>query len=152
LSALETFAGVAHRCQWVASQAGVDYFNDSKATNVGATLAALKGLSRRPGDIVLIAGGVAKGADFAPLARGVEHLKALVVMGEAAAGIAAAFGGAVETVRVADMEAAVDAAAGLAQPGERVLLAPACASFDMYANFEARGDDFMRLVAVRGDA
>jgi UDP-N-acetylmuramoylalanine--D-glutamate ligase len=147
LAALREFPGVPHRCQWVAEHRGVRFFDDSKATNVGATLAALRGLSQRPGDVVLIAGGVGKGADFAPLLEGSEALKALVLLGEAAAQIAAVFQGRIEVVRVGGMAEAVKASAALATTGDIVLLAPACASFDMYADYAARGDDFARQVA-----
>ncbi len=148
LAVLREFPGVSHRCQWVAEHRGVRFFDDSKATNVGATLAALRGLSQRPGDVVLIAGGVGKGADFAPLLEGVGALKALVLLGEAAAQIAAVFQGRIDVVRVGGMAEAVKAAAALATTGDIVLLAPACASFDMYADYAARGDDFARQVAL----
>ena len=149
LAVLRDFPGVPHRCQWVAEHRGVRYFDDSKATNVGATLAALRGLSQRPGDIVLIAGGVGKGADFAPLLEGVAALKLVVVMGEAADELAGVLEGHVEVARVASMAEAVAAAAARAESGDSVLLAPACASFDMYSNYAARGDDFARQVAAR---
>ena len=111
-------------------------------------MGALRGLSQRPGDVVLIAGGVGKGADFAPLLEGVGALKALVLLGEAAAQIAAVFQGRIDVVRVGGMAEAVKAAAALATTGDIVLLAPACASFDMYADYAARGDDFARQVAL----
>lgn len=147
-----SFSGLAHRCQRVAVVAGVAYVNDSKATNVGATVAALIGL----GDIapngvpkiVLIAGGDGKGANFEPLAGVVGRFaKALILLGRDAPKMAEVLGHSVATHRVENMEAAVRMAASLAEPGDLVLLSPACASLDMYRNFAARGDHFARAVA-----
>ena len=148
LAALRQFPGLSHRCQWVAESQGVQFFNDSKATNVGATLAALRGLSRRDQDIVLIAGGVGKAADFTPLEGGLQFLKGLVLIGEAADEIGAVFGGRVAVVRAGDMGDALSAARGMAESGDMVLLSPACSSFDMYANYAARGDDFIQRVVA----
>jgi UDP-N-acetylmuramoylalanine--D-glutamate ligase len=147
---LRTFRGLPHRCETVAAVRGVRYVNDSKATNVGAALAALEGLgdpARR--NLVLIAGGDGKGADFRPLAPAVgRFVKALVLLGRDAPRMAAELEGAAPMVRVADMTAAVAAATELAAPGDVVLLAPACASLDMFRNYAARGDAF--AAAVRG--
>lgn len=146
VEALVTFRGLAHRMEWVADRADVAYFNDSKATNVGATLAAAAGLAA---PLVMILGGDGKGQDFAPLAdglRGVAHTA--VVMGRDAARLAAALEGVCEVVHADDMAAAVRAAARAARPGDRVLLSPACSSLDMYEGFEARGRAFAE--AVRG--
>ena len=111
---------------------------------MGATIAALTGLS---GKHVLIAGGVAKGADFSELAAAViEHCRAVVLIGQDAPEMEKVLQGSIDTVSAKDMQAAVVAANTLAQPGDNVLLAPACASFDMYQNFEHRGDDFRRCV------
>ncbi len=146
-----SFSGLPHRCQRVADVGGVTYINDSKATNVGATEAALLGLgSTLPGDvphIVLIAGGDGKGADFRALADVVgRFVKALVLLGRDAPALQAALGEQTETHRVADMDEAVTLAASIARPGDLVLLSPACASLDMYRNFAARGDHFTRAV------
>lgn len=144
LQTLKEFAGLKHRSQFVAEINGVNWINDSKATNVGATIAALTGL---PGKHVLIAGGVAKGADFTDLAAAiVEHCRAVVLIGADAPEIEKVLQGSVDTVSAKDMQAAVVAANTLAQPGDNVLLAPACASFDMFDNFEQRGDVFIHAV------
>lgn len=144
LSALKQFKGLPHRAQFVAQINGVNWINDSKATNVGATIAALLGL---PGKHVLIAGGIAKGADFSELTEVVrEHCRAVVLLGEDAEKIQAVLPEDMPVKRVVDMRAAVAAADALAQPGDNVLLAPACASFDMFENFEQRGDVFIQAV------
>ncbi len=144
VAALKYFSGLPHRMQWVAEKNGITWFNDSKGTNVGATVAALQGLE---GKVVLIAGGVGKGADFSPLEPVLaEKARAVVLMGQDAALIEAAIGGATIIIHVGSMEAAVAQAAKLAQPGDTVLLSPACASFDMYSGFEARGDAFVAAV------
>jgi len=145
LTALREFTGLPHRSQFVAERAGVAWFNDSKGTNVGATLAALRGL---PGErIVLIAGGRGKGQDFSALRSVVaERGRAVVLIGEDAALIEAALAGTVAVERAEDMAAAVAAAARLAQAGDSVLLSPACASFDMFSGYEQRGEVFMARV------
>ena len=150
-AAAVTFEGLPHRCQKVAERAGVTYINDSKATNVGATLAALAGLGAVLADaeprIVLIAGGEGKDADFSPLAEAVgRFVKALVLIGRDAPILKQALAGQADSHDAASMAEAVRLAAGLAGPGDLVLLSPACASFDMYANFSARGDDFSQCV------
>ncbi len=150
-AAVVSFQGLAHRCERVADRQGVVYINDSKATNVGATLAALVGLGEQSPDvgprIILIAGGDGKGADFQPLADVVERfVKALVLLGRDAPLLMAALGEKVPTDSVQNMEQAVARAAELAAPGDLVLLSPACASLDMYQNFAARGDHFARVV------
>ena len=134
-----------HRTQWVCERGGVSWYNDSKATNVGACLAALNGMPATK--IVLIAGGRGKGADFNSLRPAVaERVRALVLMGEDAASLHGVLGDLATVVRVADMEQAVAEAAQLAQPGDAVLLSPACASFDMYESYEARGRHYCRCV------
>jgi len=146
ISVLQTFSGLPHRMQWVAEKGGVDWYNDSKATNVGATQAALAGVAR---PVVLIAGGVGKGADFTPLRTMLtERVRAVVLMGRDAPLLQQVWDGAAPLHHVDTMEAAVQCAAGLAQPGDMVLLSPACASLDMFRDFEERGEAFM--VAVRG--
>jgi UDP-N-acetylmuramoylalanine--D-glutamate ligase len=144
LDALREFPGLEHRMQWVAEINGVNWFNDSKGTNVGATLAAIEGL---PGTHVLIAGGQGKGADFSPLREIAEQrLRAVVVFGEDAEKIAQALDKVVPIEFAADLEQAVGLAAGLAQQGDNVLLSPACASFDMFNGFAHRGEVFMKAV------
>ncbi len=141
---LKEFKGLRHRTQFVAEIDGVNWINDSKATNVGATIAALIGL---PGTHVLIAGGEAKGADFSQLAEVIkEHCRAVVLMGKDAENIRAVLPDFIPVEMVTDMQAAVLAAQSLAIPGDNVLLAPACASFDMFENFEQRGDVFIQAV------
>ena len=128
----------------------VSWVNDSKVTNVGATEAALAGLGGEH-DIVLIAGGLAKGADFKQLRPAVaRHCKALVLIGEDAGLLADALADAVECQFAASMEEAVALAASLAQAGDTVLLSPACASFDMFSGYEARGQAFVEAVAALG--
>jgi UDP-N-acetylmuramoylalanine--D-glutamate ligase len=148
--AIPSFTGLPHRCQRVRVIGGVEFVDDSKATNVGATRAALIGLGAgdRP-RIVLIAGGDGKGADFSVLRDVVAcHVKALVLLGRDAPILAKALAGTTDIHRAADMDSAVALAAGIGDAGDVVLLAPACASFDMYANFAARGDDFARSVGA----
>ncbi len=141
---LKEFKGLRHRTQFVAEIDGVNWINDSKATNVGAAIAALIGL---PGTHVLIAGGEAKGADFSQLAEVIkEHCRAVVLMGKDAENIRAVLPDFIPVEMVTDMQAAVLAAQSLAIPGDNVLLAPACASFDMFENFEQRGDVFIQAV------
>ena len=146
-----TFRGLAHRCERVGRVNGVDFINDSKATNVGATCAALLGLGNQAGDavtkIILIAGGDGKGADFSALADVVaKHVKALVLLGRDGPRLAEALAGCAQVHIVAHMSEAVGVAARLAISGDLVLLSPACSSLDMYSNFAARGDDFGRAV------
>lgn len=147
LDSLRAFNGLPHRTQWVGEKNGVNWYNDSKGTNVGATIAALNGMR---GQVVLIAGGDGKGADFSPLQLAVAtRTRAVILIGRDAPLIEAAIAGMTEIVRADSMQAAVEQAARLAQPGDNVLLSPACASFDMYRNYEERGEDFMSLVQER---
>ncbi len=144
IDALKEFPGLEHRTQWVAQINGVNWFNDSKGTNVGATLAAIDGL---PGKHVLIAGGQGKGADFLPLRNIAEQrLRAVVLIGEDAEKIAQAIDQLVPVRFAEDMHEAVHLAAELAQQGDNVLLSPACASFDMFQGFAHRGEVFMKAV------
>lgn len=147
LESLREFAGLPHRCQWVAEIAGVEFYNDSKGTNVGATLAALEGLRTATGKIILIAGGVGKGADFSPLAKALIDTRGLVVIGEDGDKIAAVADDSVNVVSANSMSDAVQQAFAMAKSGDRVLLSPACASFDMFANYGHRGESFMAAVA-----
>jgi len=144
IASLKEFSGLPHRTQLVAQINGVDWINDSKATNVGATAAALLGL---PGKHVLIAGGVAKGADFSELTNVIkQHCRAVVLIGKDAEMIASIVPEEVPVKRVVDMRAAVHSAQAFAESGDNVLLAPACASFDMFDNFEHRGEVFVTEV------
>ena len=154
LEALRAFGGLPHRCEWVAGSNGVNWYNDSKGTNVGATLAALRGLFDRRGNILLIAGGDGKGADFSPLRKALrKHVKAAILIGRSAPDLAAVTPHRDALFYATGMEAAVAVAARLAQAGDTVLLSPACASFDMFRDFAERGDVFKRAVAdlVAGD-
>ena len=147
-SAVINFQGLPHRCQWIRDLSGVGFYNDSKGTNVGATIAAIEGLGHRiNGNIVLIAGGIAKGADFRPLAPVINKwAKELVLIGEDAKEMASHFYQDTPTNFAKDMEDAVGIARKKASPGDVVLLSPACASFDMYRNFRHRGQVFIDSV------
>jgi UDP-N-acetylmuramoylalanine--D-glutamate ligase len=141
---VRNFKGVEHRIEWVAETNGVRYYNDSKATNVDATI---KSLEAFPGNIILIAGGRDKGSDFTVLKNLVrEKVKHLILIGEAAGKIGEALSDAVETSGAGTMQEAVSVCRDLAQPGDVVLLAPACASFDMFENYEHRGRIFKEAV------
>lgn len=148
LEVLSTFKGLPHRCQLVRERQGVKWFNDSKGTNVGATLAAIQGLGpETQGKLVLIAGGVGKNADFQPLVSALSlYARAVILIGEAARVIAETIDEKVPIVFAKTMEDAVGQAARAAQPKDNVLLSPACASFDMFNNFEHRGQVFTELV------
>jgi len=147
LDTLRRFAGLPHRTQWVANRNGIDWYDDSKGTNVGATLAALQGM---PGKVVLIAGGLGKGQDFTPLkAVAAAKARAVVLLGQDAPIIQRAIEDVVTVVRVASMDEAVEQAARLAQMGDAVLLSPACASFDMFKGYEHRSEVFSAAVRRR---
>lgn len=140
LAALREFGGLDHRAQWVGETGGVVFINDSKATNVGACIAALSGMDK---PVILIAGGDGKGADFRVLRPIVgAKVKAAVLMGRDAGLLESALADVVATVRVADMQQAVTAAMALADAGDVVLLAPACASLDQYKDYQERGRIF----------
>ncbi|MEH6578778.1 MAG: UDP-N-acetylmuramoyl-L-alanine--D-glutamate ligase [Amphritea sp.] len=149
LETLQQFAGLKHRCQWVIDKAQVSYFNDSKGTNVGATVAALNGLGATldsDSKIILIAGGVGKGAEFGDLNQPLTNYgRALVLIGEDGPQIASAVS-SVQAQYAVDMSDAVQQAKKLARSGDIVLLSPACASFDMFSGFPARGDAFIEAV------
>jgi len=142
------FRPLPHRMELVADRGGVRYYDDSKGTNVGAVAAALDGFPR---PVVLIAGGKDKGGSYAPMIAALERCaRAVVVIGEAAPIIADALAGAAvrfPVVRAGDMRDAVRAARDLARPGDAVVLSPACASYDMFQNFEHRGRAFREAVA-----
>jgi UDP-N-acetylmuramoylalanine--D-glutamate ligase len=143
---LETFAGLPHRSRLVGRHRNVDYVDDSKGTNVGATLAAIRGVV---GPLILIAGGQGKGQDFTPLADALAgQARGVLLIGVDAPAIARALSGAVPVRIVDSMEDAVAGAAAWAEPGDTVLLSPACASLDMFANYAERGERF--AAAVRG--
>lgn len=141
---LKGFAGLPHRMQWVAEINGVSWINDSKGTNPGATCAALQGMES---PVVLIAGGTGKDADFSVL-RDVlaEQARGIVLFGRDAELIESIIGDVVAVTRAKDLEEAVLRASQMAQPGDSVLLSPACASFDMFRDYAERGDMFIRAV------
>ncbi|MGB9092982.1 MAG: UDP-N-acetylmuramoyl-L-alanine--D-glutamate ligase [Gallionella sp.] len=145
IDGLRSFKGLPHRVERVDEIGGITYYDDSKGTNVGATIAALQGLGCKA---VLIAGGEGKGQEFAPLKPAVaQHARAVVLIGRDAPLIAAALDGCgVSVARAADMDDAVHQAAGLAHSGDAVLLSPACASFDMFRNYEHRAEVFVHAV------
>ncbi|MBK8337440.1 MAG: UDP-N-acetylmuramoyl-L-alanine--D-glutamate ligase [Sterolibacteriaceae bacterium] len=145
LAALRDFRGLAHRVEKVADWRGISFYDDSKGTNVGATLAALEGLQRK---VVLIAGGDGKAQDFSPL-RGVfaAHARGVVLIGRDAQRIADAVAGCGVPLEFAgDMDEAVRRSAALARPGDAVLLSPACASFDMFRGYAHRAEVFIAAV------
>ncbi|MGH8379175.1 MAG: UDP-N-acetylmuramoyl-L-alanine--D-glutamate ligase [Gammaproteobacteria bacterium] len=144
LAGLREFPGLPHRMEHIADVNGVSWYDDSKGTNVGATLAAASGLK---GPLVLIAGGDGKGQDFTPLAQALGgKTRAAILLGKDAAAMETAIAARVPVMRVKDMDAAVQTAARLAQPGDLVLLSPACSSLDMFENFEHRGRVFAQAV------
>ncbi len=152
LEVLKEFAGTEHRTQWLTKFNGVNWYNDSKGTNVGATLAALSGL---PGKTVLIAGGQGKGADFLPLQQAIkDKAQAVVLMGEDAQQIADIIDDVVPVIFVETMDEAVAVAYKLstkavdADEDMNILLSPACASFDMFDNYRVRGEVFMAAVSA----
>ncbi|MEA3149635.1 MAG: UDP-N-acetylmuramoylalanine--D-glutamate ligase [Gammaproteobacteria bacterium] len=150
LDALEAFAGLPHRSAWVADIAGVRYVDDSKGTNVGATIAAVDGLK---GPLILIAGGDGKGQDFAPLAAAFKgKVRHVVLIGRDAPALEQALAGVSTTARARSMEDAVAAAARAARPGDTVLLSPACSSLDMFRDYGHRGDVFAGVVRALAGA
>ncbi len=154
IEALRTFRGLPHRVQLIAEAEGVRYFDDSKGTNVGATVAALHGLATAASKIVLIAGGEGKGQDFSPLAEATARCaRAVVLIGRDAGLLEAAIAASgVPLLRAADMAEAVELAARAARPGDCVLLSPACASFDMFRNYAHRAEVFIAAVESRSGA
>ncbi|GAB3680026.1 UDP-N-acetylmuramoyl-L-alanine--D-glutamate ligase [Salinisphaera aquimarina] len=141
---LKSFAGLPHRCQTVAEINGVRWVNDSKGTNLGALMASLEGMDT---PVLLLAGGQAKGADFAPLAPlAAARARAVIVFGQDAERIATAVEEQVCVYRVATLRDAVAMAVSLAQRGDTVLLSPGCASLDQFANYAERGDAFVAAV------
>jgi UDP-N-acetylmuramoylalanine--D-glutamate ligase len=151
LEALTVFNGLPHRCEWVGERQGVQWYNDSKATNVGAANAAIEGLGQIiSGKLVVLAGGVGKGADFKPLQQPLaKYARAVLLFGVDAPQIAQVLPANVKQINVQTMQQAIQQAVQLAQPGDAVLLAPACARFDMFDNFEHRGEVFKQEVQAR---
>jgi UDP-N-acetylmuramoylalanine--D-glutamate ligase len=146
VEALKNFKGLDHRCQLVKTINNVSWYNDSKATNVGACIASIIGLCES-GNIILIAGGDSKGADLSSLTPVVkQHVKNVLLMGVDANKLATAIGSATSHEFAANMKEAVNRASQLANAGDLVLLAPACASLDMYKDYQQRGDDFVSAV------
>jgi len=146
VAALRDFSGLPHRSEWVADVKGVHYVDDSKGTNVGATLAAVTGMS---GPLIVIAGGQGKNQDFTPLIAGFRNkVRHAVLIGQDAKQLAATLVGVCTTEFAGDMKNAVAQAARAAKSGDTVLLSPACASLDMFRDYAHRGDTF--AAAVRG--
>ncbi|EKD55302.1 MAG: hypothetical protein ACD_60C00015G0010 [uncultured bacterium] len=148
LETLKQFKGLPHRCELVRERNGVYWYNDSKGTNVGATLAAIEGLGpEMKGKLILIAGGVSKNADFAPLVPAIQkYVKTVILIGEAAILLAKVIGDQADIRLAKSMEEAIALADESAKTFDSVLLSPACASFDMFNNFEHRGDVFAKWV------
>ena len=146
LTAVSSFTGLPHRCQRIDSNDGISWINDSKATNVGATIAAIEGLATElinNKKLVLIAGGESKGADLSPLATPFEQVHTLITLGRDGDKLAALHQ---NSIRTSTMAEAVEEARKVACAGDVVLLSPACASLDMFTNFAARGDSFKHHV------
>lgn len=143
---LKEFKGLPHRCQWIGEWKGVNFYNDSKGTNVGACIAAIEGLSSQ-GRILLIAGGIGKGADFSLLAEPMlGHGRLAIVYGEDADAIAEALVASISVINTSSLQAAVRIASEQAEAGDVVLLSPACASFDMFDDYRHRGEVFVNAV------
>jgi UDP-N-acetylmuramoylalanine--D-glutamate ligase len=148
LDTLKTYRGLPHRCEYVANIDGATYIDDSKGTNVGATLAAIQGFGDGASrNLILIAGGQSKGQDFSELQSAAsDFVKHSILFGQDAAQIAQTLNTVVDTRIVESLETAVEQARQLAASGDIVLLSPACASFDMFSGFEARGRAFQEAV------
>lgn len=151
LEVLRSFHGLAHRCQVVIKKNNITWYNDSKGTNVGATLAAIAGLQLpQKRHLILIAGGLGKGADFSPLRNIVhESVKLLILYGQDKAIIQQALTGSTDIVDVADLRTAIALAAEKASSGDVVLFSPACASYDMFNNYEHRGELYSQWVLAQ---
>lgn len=148
IDVLKSFAGLPHRSQWVRTVDGVDWINDSKGTNIGATMSAISGIGRSmQGKIVLIAGGQGKGADFTELrASMADYVRSVVLIGEDADKMEKALEDIVPIIRASSLDSAVSLAKSQAIPGDVVLLSPACASWDMFKDYTHRGDTFVAAV------
>lgn len=151
LQVLRDFKGLRHRSQHVAKVNGVTWVNDSKGTNVGATLAAIQGIGPQlDGKLILLAGGVGKGADFSPLAAPLAaYARQVLLFGRDAEQLEKALCGHIETGLMDDLPSAMQAAYELAQPGDCVLLSPACASLDQFIDYQQRGDVFCQWIESR---
>ena len=151
LPALRQFAGLEHRCQWLGQRDGVSFYNDSKGTNVGSTLAAMNGLGPEiNGKIWLLAGGEGKGQDFKPLAAPCQHYAAAVLtFGADGQQISSAVGAQCRTENFTTLDQAFAAAVRQAHNGDVILLSPACASFDQFRNYAHRGEYFRTLVEAQ---
>jgi UDP-N-acetylmuramoylalanine--D-glutamate ligase len=148
ISTLNTFAGIAHRLEYVGSRDGVDFYNDSKATNIDAVVKAVSSFER---PLVLLLGGYDKGADFTVLDRYLKKgLRELIPFGRAAVEVARQLPEYNNGFKAPDLQSAVERAVTVAQPGDVVLLAPGCASFDEFKNYQERGDIFRSLVRAAG--
>jgi UDP-N-acetylmuramoylalanine--D-glutamate ligase len=156
LHGLREYRGEPHRVAFVASVGGVEAFDDSKGTNVGATVAALNGLGadKAPGKLIVILGGDGKRQDFSPLAAAAaQHVRAAALIGKDAGAIEAALAHTgIALQRHATLEAAVDWCFGVARAGDAVLLSPACASLDMFRNYAHRAEVFVAAVQARAVA
>lgn len=147
LTTLKVFGGLRHRCEFVAEKNGVEFYNDSKGTNIGATLAAIQGLARDPRQLIVILGGEGKGQDFTELAPTLNAINSTVILiGRDAPIIAAALGDAITIINANNMQEAVQKSFVVASRGDAVLLSPACASLDMFKNYEDRGEKFCSAV------
>lgn len=148
LNTLKGFPGLPHRCQFIAEENNVAWYNDSKGTNVGATIAALDSLGKVvKGKLILIAGGIGKNADFTLLQPAVkQYVRTAILMGQDAPIIQSAIKDATQCIIVNDLMTAIQKAREIAQPNDAVILSPACASFDMFRDFEHRGEVFMQAV------
>jgi UDP-N-acetylmuramoylalanine--D-glutamate ligase len=147
LTTLKSFSGLRHRCELVAEKNAVEFYNDSKGTNIGATLAAIKGLARNPHQLIVILGGEGKGQDFTELNPVLGAINCTAVLiGRDAPVIAAALGDRTAIIFADSMDDAVNKAYAAAKAGDAVLLSPACASFDMFKNYEDRGEQFCSAV------
>ena len=148
LNTLCSFEGLAHRCQWIAKYKNVDWYNDSKATNVAAAQASLEGLGAEvTGKLIVIAGGQGKNANFFPLRNAMQkYVRQLILIGQDASLMEDALKNTTHIEITSSLEKAVALAKAAAQPGDAVILAPACASFDMFKNFEHRGEVFITAV------
>lgn len=151
LQVLQTFPGLPHRCQWVAKIKAVDWYNDSKGTNVGACCAAISGLTEKE-NIILIAGGEAKGGDFRELTEVAKgRVRSAIVIGRDSHLVKSALQDLLTVYEADTIESAVNTAAEISSPGDLVLLSPACASFDMFEDYQARGNAFAEAVAKLKD-
>ena len=149
ISTLKVFTGLHHRCEFVAIKSGIDFYNDSKGTNIGATVAAIAGLSRAPAKLIVIAGGEGKGQNFVELKSVLEKNPCqFVLIGRDAPLIADAISDVASVEFATSMQDAVQKAYTIADSGDAVLLSPACASFDMFKNYEDRGDKFCEAVVA----